>query len=87
MQIRYGIALAAALTGLSATGAHADDWCGYGDNVIIECGYTRVAQCGSAVGKGGMCFVDPGTALNLKRAVPINATKMFGFAGGIPGGG
>lgn len=80
---RYGIA--AALIVFSAIGAvsdaRADDWCGYatGDNAIIECGYTTMADCQTAVGKGGkggICFVDPDTALNIKRATP--ATKIFG---------
>jgi len=55
------LAVASTIT-LSATGARADDqWCGYasGDKSVIECGYSSVAQCQSAVGKGGMCFVDP----------------------------
>jgi hypothetical protein len=82
-RIRYGITLAATLTALSATGARADEWCGYAtrDNAVIQCGYTTVADCESAVGKGGMCFVDPDTALNLKRAMPVNATKIFGIPG------
>ncbi len=70
-KIQHGIryARAAALTALSATGAHADEWCGYAthDNAVIQCGYTTVAECETAVGKGGMCFVDPDTALNTKR--------------------
>jgi len=80
MRIQYGIAVAAALTALSATGAHADEWCGYAthDNAVIQCGYTTVAECESAVGKGGMCFVDPDTALNTKHAMPVNATKVPG---------
>jgi hypothetical protein len=70
-----GIILTAALMAfsaiaMSATGARADDWCGYAthDNAVIECGYTTVAECETAVGKGGMCFVDPDTALNVSRA-------------------
>jgi hypothetical protein len=77
MRIHYGIAfapvaLAAALTALSATGARADQWCGYAthENAVIECGYTTADQCESAVGKGGMCFVDPDLALDLKRVAP-----------------
>ena len=79
-EIRYSIALAAALAALSATGAHADEWCGYAthDNAVIQCGYTTVAECETAVGKGGMCFVDPDTALNTNRAMPVNATKIPG---------
>jgi len=79
-EIRYGIALAAAFAALSATGAYADDWCGYAthDNAVIQCGYTTVAECETAVGKGGMCFIDPDTALNTKPGMPVNATKIPG---------
>jgi hypothetical protein len=73
--MRGGIVLAAALTVfsmacLSATGANADEWCGYTthDNAVIECGYTTAADCANSVGKGGMCFVDPDIALNFTRA-------------------
>src|ERR1700722_3272385 len=80
--IRYGIAatLVVLSAGSAATGARADDWCGTttGDNAVIQCGYTTVAQCENAVGKGGMCFVDPDIAQNLKRAMPVNATKFLG---------
>jgi hypothetical protein len=77
MKTHHGIALApvvlaAALTALSATAARADQWCGYAthDNAVIECGYTTADQCESAVGKGGMCFVDPDLALDLRRVAP-----------------
>ena len=62
----------------STTGARADDeWCGYatGDKALIECGYSSVAQCENAVGKGGVCFVDPEYALKTKRPTalqPVN---------------
>ena len=61
--------VAAALTALSTSAARADQWCGYTahDDAVIECGYTTAAQCETAVGKGGMCFVDPDVALNSKR--------------------
>lgn len=81
--IRY--ALAATLIALAAAGAatsaRADDWCGYAahDDAMIECGYTTMASCQTAVdkdGKGGTCFVDPDTALNTKRATPADATKL-----------
>ena len=76
--MRRGIILAAALTVLSATGAKADEWCGYAthDNAVIECGYTTAAECETAVGKGGMCFVDPDTALNVTRAPPAISSKI-----------
>lgn len=68
-----GIVLAAALTVLSATGARADDWCGYAthEDAVIECGYTTASDCESAVGKGGMCFVDPDMAMNSRRTLPL----------------
>jgi len=71
--MRNGIILAAALTALSASGARADEWCGYAtrDNAVIECGYTTVADCETAVGKGGMCFIDPDTAQNIRRFTPL----------------
>ena len=80
MRIRIGVAIAAALTIVSSTRASADDWCGYatGDTAVIECGYTTLARCEGAIGKGGMCFVDPDTALNVKRAMPAAATKILG---------
>jgi hypothetical protein len=75
--MRGGIVLAAALTALSATGARADNWCGYAthENAVIECGYTTADQCTSAVGKGGMCFVDPDTAFDLSHLTPANRVK------------
>ena len=83
--IRYGIAatLIVLSAGSAATGARADEWCGYatGDNAVIQCGYTTVAGCESAVGKGGMCFVDPDTAMNIKRSTPIDAIKLLGILG------
>jgi hypothetical protein len=79
MRIQVGIALAAALAILTSTAASADEWCGYatGDNAVIECGYTTLTGCEGAVGKGGMCFVDPDTAFNIKRATPA-VTKILG---------
>jgi hypothetical protein len=75
--MRGGIVLAAALTVLSATGARADGWCGYAthDNAVIECGYTTADQCATAVGKGGMCFIDPDTAFNFTHATLLNRPK------------
>jgi hypothetical protein len=77
--MRCGIVVAAAaLTALSASGAQAEEWCGYAakDNAVIECGYTAAADCETAVGKGGMCFVDPDMAVNnTKRATPVLAAR------------
>jgi hypothetical protein len=74
--MRNGIVVAAAALALSATGAHADQWCGYAakDNAVIECGYTTAAGCESSVGKGGMCFVDPDIAFRFTR-VPATSAK------------
>ena len=70
--MKQQLVLAAALMALSATGARADEWCGYAshEDAVIECGYTTADQCESAVGKGGMCFVDPDLALDTKRTTP-----------------
>jgi hypothetical protein len=80
--MRCGIILAAALTAttaitLSTTGARADEWCGYAvkDKALVECGYSTVAQCQDAMGKGGMCFVDPDYALKSERATPLTPAK------------
>ena len=72
-EIRLGLILAAAITAVSASGARADEWCGYAThkNAVIECGYITAADCEDAVGKGGMCFVDPDLALDAKRAAPV----------------
>jgi hypothetical protein len=69
-----GIILAAAtLTALSASGAKADEWCGYAsrDNAVIECGYTKSADCEDSVGKRGVCFIDPDLALETRHAAPL----------------
>jgi hypothetical protein len=62
--------LAVSALSMAATSARADEWCGYATHTdaVIECGYTTAADCENAVGKGGMCFVDPDLALNEKRA-------------------
>jgi hypothetical protein len=92
--MRGGIVLAAALTvmtvmsatALSAGGARADGWCGYAthENAVIECGYTTADQCTSAVGKGGMCFVDPDTAFNLTHATLVNGRKVAPAGKALP---
>ncbi len=76
--MRNGIILAVALAALSATGARAQQWCGYTTrkNAVVECGYMSAADCETAVGKGGMCFVDPDLALNASHAAPVNSTKI-----------
>jgi Protein of unknown function (DUF3551) len=78
--MRHVIALAAGFVALSATSAYAGDWCSSTthDNAVIECGYTTIAGCENAVGKGGMCFIDPDTAFNFKHAAPANVSKILG---------
>ena len=80
--MRNGLILAAALAAAAAstTGARADDeWCGYAatDKALIECGYSSVAQCENAVGKGGVCFVDPEYALETKRPTRVDRPKLL----------
>lgn len=55
------IILAAVLTALSASGAKAEEWCGYaiGNNTVIECGYTTAGDCENSVGKRGLCLSIP----------------------------
>ena len=79
--MRLGMVIAAAALTFSATGAQADEWCGYTTqpNAAIECGYTTAADCTTAVGKGGMCFVDPDVARYFRRikpATPALATRL-----------
>jgi hypothetical protein len=82
--IRYGIAVTLiALSATTAAGsARAGNWCGsaHRGNAIIQCGYTTIARCESAIGKGGRCFVDPDTALNIRRATPVNAHETVGIS-------
>jgi len=78
--MRSGMILAAVLAVVASTsGARADDeWCGYAvkDKAIIECGYSTAEQCQSAVGNGGMCFIDPDYALNDKHVLPATPIKL-----------
>jgi hypothetical protein len=77
--MRWGIIFAAALTTTSATGAQAEGWCGYAarEKATIECGYSSAAECATATGKGGMCFVDPDYASNVTRATPAATTPAL----------
>jgi hypothetical protein len=70
--------LTLALSAIAATSADAEEWCGYTSrtNATIECGYSSISGCESVVGKGGMCFIDPDYALDLKRAGPAIAQKL-----------
>jgi hypothetical protein len=80
--MRCGIILAAILMIASASGAHAQQWCGYLGRPysIIQCGYSSLEGCENAVGngKGAMCFVNPDVTLNSRRATPVIATKHSG---------
>jgi hypothetical protein len=81
--MRWGIILAAGVSILAATGAHAEEWCGYAAHVksLIECGYSSVAECQTAVGKGGMCFVDPEHAANVKGFTPVSSHPLARTSG------
>ncbi len=82
--MRNGYVLAAtagALAVMSASGAQAQGWCGsaHHHDAVIECGYMTIADCKTAVGKGGICFVDPDLALNAaraKRQLPANIPAL-----------
>lgn len=76
------LAAAAAFLIIPASGAHAEEWCGYATraNSIIECGYSSDTECENAIGKGGMCFVDPDYALDTRRATPLIATLLVKLA-------
>ena len=76
--MQRAMVIAAALSVLTLSGANAAEWCGYGSHAksLIECGYSSVADCESAVGKGGMCFVDPDYAADLKRPAPASVAKL-----------
>jgi len=85
--LRSRIALAAALAALSATGAQAEDWCGYAarEKALIECGYSTASECENAVGKSGMCFIDPDYAANagaLGKAARKTMTNTGAFKSG-----
>jgi hypothetical protein len=74
--MRGVIIVAAALTAMSATGASAQEWCGYaGARSMIECGYSSLEGCESIIGKGAMCFINPDYALNATRAKRLFAVK------------
>jgi hypothetical protein len=80
--MRCGIILAAALiampfAAMSATGAQAEEYCGFNPHPgsIVECGYSSLAGCENAIGKGAMCFVNPYLVLNTRRATPVFASE------------
>ncbi len=57
--MRIGLMLAFAAGLVSATAARAQEWCGYPDKAVIQCGFSSVARCQQFVGKDGFCFADP----------------------------
>ena len=68
----WPIVFAAALSFLTLAEAYAAEWCGYPLHAKspIECGYSSDTECESAVGKGGVCFIDPEYAANKTRVSP-----------------
>lgn len=71
--MRCGIIFAAAFVAMSATGAHAQEWCGFGakPHSIVQCGYSSQEGCENTIGKGAMCFLNPYVAMNTRRATPL----------------
>ncbi len=83
--MRCGIILSAAMTAmaamaftsLSATGAQAQQWCGFAAHrgAIVQCGYSSIQGCESAIGKGAMCFVNPYLVRNEDSPRPEATAK------------
>jgi hypothetical protein len=70
--MQWAIVFAATLSVVTLSGASAADWCGYAAHTksLIECGYSSNTECENAVGKGGVCFIDPEYAMTVKRTTP-----------------
>ena len=85
--LRAIIILAAALAVMSATGAQAEEWCGYAarEKALIECGYSTAVECENAVGKGGISFIDPDYAAKA-GAFGKDARKTMTNTGAINSG-
>jgi hypothetical protein len=71
------LALAAAaaampLAAASATGAQAEQYCGFTPHLgaMVQCGYSSLQSCENAIGKGAMCFINPYLVLNTRRPTP-----------------
>ena len=80
--MRCGLILSAALaamafTAMSATGAQAQQWCGFTAHLgaIVQCGYSSQQGCENAVGKGAMCFINPYLVFN-ERSPQSELTAM-----------
>jgi hypothetical protein len=79
--MRCGIVLSAAMTAVaamalttfSATGAQAQQWCGFTAHpgALVQCGYSSQQGCENAIGKGAMCFINPYLVENTRRATPF----------------
>ena len=77
--MRYSIMIFAAavmampLTAASATGAQAQQYCGFLPHLgaVVQCGYSNRESCENAIGKGAMCFINPYVARNEKRPGPM----------------
>jgi hypothetical protein len=78
--MRSGIVLSAvtaaaamAFTTFSATGAQAQQWCGFTAHLgaVVQCGYSSQQGCENAIGKGAMCFINPYLVENARRAPPF----------------
>jgi hypothetical protein len=75
--------LAGIVLPMAIPAARAEDWCGYAarEKSLIERGYSSISECQSALGKDGMCFVDPATALNRKSRTKTQFTAPKERAG------
>ncbi len=71
-------AFAAAAAAMSATGAQAEEWCGFSakPHAIVQCGYSSLEGCQNTIGKGAMCFLNPYVAFNEPRIRPANFAKQ-----------
>ena len=57
--MRFALMVALIASVLSASAANAQEWCGYPDKSVIQCGFSSVTSCQQSVGKDGVCFADP----------------------------
>jgi len=65
--------MAMPLATASATGVHAQEYCGFLPHLgaMVQCGYSSLQGCENAIGKGAMCFVNPYLVLNTRRPSPF----------------
>jgi Protein of unknown function (DUF3551) len=86
--MRCGIVMSAALmagtamafTALSATGAQAQQWCGFNPHpgAMVQCGYSSQQGCENAIGKGAMCYINPYLVMNESLQRPEGTAKRTG---------